>query len=280
MIREMPLKHLPPLALLILGLALFPMVSQAQCSRPISVPMSVTGFGVIAKAGELSGIVPEFLKEVGTKAGCRFVLTLVPKNRQENLFELGKADILVSAVKTERRNKLGSFVPMMQIRATLISIDGQHPPMHSAKDLYQQKTMRFVIVRGYDYGNNYQAILAELKKQGRLTFEADPLSVARTMKANPHYVTIMAPTIFAGVMLTESLAKDLLGKVRFDPLDELPWTESGIYISNTSLSHADQANLKLAVEKVASTDVVWRAYQQYYPHDILKFSFRPRETAQ
>lgn len=268
------------LAWCILAAASFPFVSQAQCSRPITVPVATTGFSMIVKSSQYSGIVPEFLVALQAKTGCQFSYSLVPKNRQENLFELGKADLLVSAVKTARRDKLGHFVHLIKVRATVISVQGQHLPIQSIQDLYQRKTMRFLLVRGYDYGVSYQAILAELSKQGRVSFEPDPLSVARGMKANPSYATIMAPTIFAGIVLTESLATGLLEKVRFDPLDELAWTESGIYISKTSLSVADQSILKLAMEKIAHTDVVWRAYQHYYPPEVLKISLRRREGGQ
>lgn len=257
-----------------------PLASQAQCSRPIHVPMTTTGFGVIAHAGQISGIVPDFLSELSAKTGCQFVYTVVPKNRQENLFELGKADLLVSAVKTAKRNKLGVFVPLVYIRPTLISIETQQPPIQNARGIFRQKGLRLIVVRGYDYGSNYQAILDEMKKQGRLSFEPDPLSVARTMKANPLYATIMAPTIFAGVVMTEPLAQALQGKIRFQPLEELPWTESGIYISKTALSQSDQESLKSSMARMANTDIVWRAYQHYYPPEVLKISLRPREAGQ
>ena len=262
----------------LIGFNAIPLPVQAECSRPIQVPVSVTGLSVVVKNNHYSGITPDFLKRVEAKSNCRFTYFQVPKNRQEFLFESGKADLLITTVKTEKRDKIGSFVPFIQIRATIISIGSAHSEIRSLADLLSRTQLKIVAVRGFDYGIGYQSILQEMAKRDRLIFEPDAISVARSMQKNANYVTIMTPTLFSGFLRTEKLLKDLEGRVRYDKLDELPWTDSGIYISKSSLSLNDQIFLKEQMEKVASTDVVWKSYLNSYPADVVKLGLRQRHA--
>ncbi|WP_395009654.1 hypothetical protein [Undibacterium sp.] len=251
----------------------------ADCSRPIQVPVAVSGFSVIANGNKFSGIMPEFLGQVEAKTNCRFVFYYVPKSRQEFLFETGKADLLIATIKTDRREKYGHFIPLIQLRATLISVEDKHPAIQNAKDLISRHKLRLVVVRGYDYGPIYQSIVEEMKALGRLAVETDPISAGRMMQNNSNYVTIMAPTLFSGVVQTEEILKNLRGKLRFDKLDDLPWNESGIYISKTSLNPSDQQYLKTQFEKYASTDAIWKSYLSYYSPEVIRLGLRPRELA-
>lgn len=262
------------------SLLFFAINAQAICSRPIQVPVAVAGLSVIFKDNKYTGIMPDFLSLIEAKSNCQFVYYYVPKSRQENLFEGGKADLLIATVRTARRDKLGTFIPLVQLRATVISMEDQHVTIQSVQDLYSRNDFRLVVVRAYDYGPAYQAILEEMNRKGRLIVEADPVSVARMMMSNPHYVTIMAPTLFFGVVQTEAMLKAMNGKLRYDKLDELPWTASGIYISHSSLTAGDQTYLKSLLEKYAATDAVWKYYQSVYPPEVVKIGLRQRDVVQ
>jgi polar amino acid transport system substrate-binding protein len=254
-----------------------PINARAECSRPMQVPVSVSGYSVIVKGNQYTGIMPDFLGLIETKTNCRFAYFHVPKSRQEYLFESGKADLLIATIKTDRREKSGYFVPLIQLRATLISIKGHNFSIQSAKDLIDKKALKLVVVRGYDYGPVYQRIVEDMNRLGRLTIENDPISVGRTMQNNANYVTIMAPTLFVGLVQTEAILKNLIGKLRFDKLDDLPWNESGIYISKLSLSLGDQNYLRSQLEKNAMTDVILKSYANYYSPEVLKLGLRRRE---
>jgi polar amino acid transport system substrate-binding protein len=134
-------------------------------------------------------------------------------------------------------------------------------------------------VRGYDYGPIYQSIVEDMKALGRLAVETDPISAGRLMQNNANYVTIMAPTLFSGVVQTEEILKSLRGRLRFEKLEDLPWNESGIYVSKMSLNPSDQLYLKTQFEKYASTDAVWKAYLSYYPPEVVRLGLRQRQPA-
>lgn len=266
----------PLRALLISTLcALATSAAQAGCSRPMNVPVSATGLSVIIADNKITGIYPELLRAL-TKEGCEFILVPVPRARQELLFETGKADLLVPAVKTPRRDEHGIFVPLTRSRATVISQDTRRPPFKSMYDLIERKDVRVVLVRGFDYGVAYQEMIEVLQRQNRLVLESDPLAVARVLKANPGEVTIMAPVILVGAMQNDARVSDMVDKLRFDPIAELPWGDNGLYISKNSLSQEDSATLLALLNRPTVASTLWKSFQTYYPASVLKESIRPR----
>jgi polar amino acid transport system substrate-binding protein len=143
------------------------------------------------------------------------------------------------------------------------------------QELLAQPDIKVALVRGFDYGQAYQALVTELEAQGRLIMEVDGLSVARLLKAGTADATIMAPSILAGAMVDDERVRDLLDKLRFEALRELPWGDSGAYISNSALGAADKAALQAALERAARSGVVWKGFQLYHPAAVLQGSIRP-----
>lgn len=244
----------------------------------MQVPVSATGQSVIIADNDISGIYPDLLRSLGGKDGCEFLLTPVPRARQELLFEAGKADLLVPATRTSRRDELGTFVLLTRSRATIISLDPKQAPFKSAYDLLERKDVRVVLVRGFDYGVAYQELMEALQRQNRLVLETDPLAVARVLKANPGDVTIMAPVILVGAIQSDARVSDMVDKLRFDPIVELPWGDNGLYISKNSLSQEDSATLLALLNRPNVASTLWKSFQTYYPASVLKESIRPRDS--
>ena len=132
-----------------------------------------------------------------------------------------------------------------------------------------------MVVRGYDYGPGYQALINELNKQKRLLFEADPTSVARILKAGGADLTIMTPYILVGAMSGDARIEDMIPKIRYESIDELPWGESGMYLSKAALNDNDETALTTLLEQAAKSGLVWKSFQSYYPDNMLKESMRP-----
>ena len=57
----------------------------------------------MVKNNHYSGITPDFLNIVEAKSNCRFIYFQVPKNRQEILFENGKA---IDSIATDKLAKV------------------------------------------------------------------------------------------------------------------------------------------------------------------------------
>lgn len=251
-----------------------------QCSRAIHVPVSSLGWSVVIKGDHYSGILPDFMQQLSLKSQCRFLFSSVPKNRQEILFETAQSDLLLPAIRTGKRDKSGRFVSLLQLRPVLISVETNQAPIQNEQALLARRDLKLLVVRAFDYGTEYQTIMKKMAQAGRLLQESDALSVARTMKKDARYVTIMTATIFEGVLAREPFVASLRGHVRYESLDELPWVDSGLYISTRSLPEQDQLYLKEEIEKLNATDLLWKLYLNYYSADILKIGMRPRAGVQ
>lgn len=250
--------------------------AHATCSRVIQVPVATIGQSVMVEGDTISGIYPDLLRSLSDKEGCTFALSDVPRARLEVLFETGRADLLIPASKTPKRDAVGTFVALVQNRATLLSIQSSRPTIKTLRELQDNPKLKVALVRGFDYGHVYQDLVALLGKQGRLILEVDALSVARLLKAGTADLTIMAPTILAGAIQGDERVRDLQDRLRVEPLEELPWGTSGVYISNhAALSPQDRATLQDAMERAARSGEVWKAFQHYYSPAILKGSIRP-----
>lgn len=94
---------------LTLGLYLFSHANaHAKCSRVIQVPVSPIGQSVLIDGDNVNGIYPELLRSLTDKEGCSFAFSEVPRARLEILFESGRADLLIPATKTQKRDMSGT----------------------------------------------------------------------------------------------------------------------------------------------------------------------------
>ncbi len=265
---------------LLLTLALvLPMQAVAACSRVINVPMAATGLSVIADRNSISGgIYPDLLQSLQEKNQCSFAMQLVPRARLELMFKDGRADLLIPATRAPVRDAFGIFVPLIYNRATLISVKASRPLITSAAELLDQPALKVVLVRGFNYGAAYEALIEKLTLQGRVTYEPDPLAVARTLKLDSNWLTIMAPSILVGAIRNDARFSDLLKKLQYEPIKELPWGDSGAYVSKKSLAAADQKLLQSLLENAARSGSVWKGFQAYYGNDVMNEGVRPRSA--
>jgi polar amino acid transport system substrate-binding protein len=249
--------------------------AHAGCSRVIQVPVAAIGLSVLVNGDSITGIYPDLLRGLTDKEGCSFSLSAVPRARLEVMFETGRADLLIPATKTPKRDALGTFIGLVQNRPLLLSLQSRRPTITSVRELLEQPALKVALVRGFDYGQAYQDMLNVLSQQGRLILEVDALSVARLLKAGTVDVTIMAPTILAGAVQGDERVQDMVDKLRMETLEELPWGSSGVYLSNSSLSPQDKSALQDALERAARSGDVWKSFQRYYSPAVLKSGIRP-----
>ncbi len=253
------------------------LTAHAGCSRTIQLPVAPIGLSVFEAADKsIRGVYPDVLRSMASKEGCEFVFSMVPRARLEALFEAGRADMLVPASRSSARDAHGLFIPLIQSRATLVSLSADRLQLRSAQDLIERKEIRVGVVRGFDFGPNYQALIKELSAQGRLVSDVDAASIARLLQNNVVDVTIMAPSILVGTLHVDPKSAGLIDKLRSEPIEELPWGESGIYLSKTALNEADRLALQELMERAARTGMVWKAFQRYYPAAALNGSIRAR----
>ena len=266
--------------LLALGLGGLPLLAPAQghvCPRALQVPVAPIGLGVTVNKGRVGGIYPDLLRGAVAADNCPVNFVVVPRARQEWMYETGQADILLPARRSPRRDRSGIFVPLIQSRAALVSLRDLRTPLHGLDELQQHHELRVAVVRGYDYGDAYQALLKELAAQGRLQEAADPVSLVRTLDAGTADLAIVTPTIVTGALREDEHLKAWLPRLHVTIVEDLPWGDSGVYVSTlSSLTPADRQLLQDLLARVARSGAAWRAFQHYYPEDTLGQTVRAR----
>ncbi|MGM9483978.1 substrate-binding periplasmic protein [Roseateles sp. NT4] len=249
--------------------------AEARCSRSIHVPMAPIGLSVSFDDAKPQGIYPTLLREVAAGAQCQFDMHKVPRARLQTLFDAGQADVLVPASATPTRDVLGEFVPLIQVRASLITLDPEMPVPRSLAELLAQPDYKLVVVRGFSFGAAYDGAIATLRQRQRLLEEADPAGVARALRQGLAQATVMTASILVGTLVVEPDLNPLLKRLRVEPLEELGWGASGLYLSRRSLTEADRRTLRLAFGQVARSGRVWQLFNELHPPGSLGGSIRP-----
>jgi polar amino acid transport system substrate-binding protein len=250
--------------------------ASAVCTRVLQVPISPVGISVTIKGDVISGIYPDILRDVGAKLACQFNFTPVPRARQEALFQVGESDILVPAVHSDERDKYGYFIALVQTRAMLISIDATRAPIGNFSQLLERADMRVAVVRGFDYGPAYFALLDKLKTKGRLYQETSPANVARLLKEGIADVTIMPPSTMAATIVGDARIEAMMDKLRVEALVELGWNDAGLYLSRRSMPAELRHALEAEVATVALSKTVFDRFRLALPARLINVSMRPR----
>ena len=209
--------------------------ANANCSRVIRIPLlalnsaSNNSEGEV-KQGDLSMKLIQLMNEFGEKHGCQFAFTQVPKARQWQLFESGESDILLLLTRVEKREEVGFFMPIFQLKPAIVSNKKFISGNLSLKKIQENKKINLILVRGFDYGDSYRAFVQKMEKEKRVSYEPDTFSVAKSMIYKEDAVTIMVPTIFEDVLTNEKIVSPLIGNVRYSEIVVWPWVDVGIYI--------------------------------------------------
>jgi polar amino acid transport system substrate-binding protein len=249
--------------------------ARAGCSRPMEVPMAAAGLSVSFDSGRSSGLYPTLLREMGGTNGCDFQMHRVPRARLQRMFESGQADLLIPASASPSRDADGEFVPLIQVRASLLTLERDKAAPRSVAELIAQPGYKLAVVRGFTFGPAYDQAIAALRAQRRLIEEPEPAGVARALRQGLAQASIMTANIFIGTLLLEADLAPLVKQLRIEPLEELGWAESGVYLSRHSLGEADRRVLRTAFAQAARSGRVWQLFTDSYPAGSLNGSIRP-----
>lgn len=268
--RKSTARWIVPLAGLLLAASV-----QATCTRPIEVPMAPIGLSVGFDGERAAGIYPTLLRELASSARCEFVVRKVPRARLLRMFETGQADLLMPASASPARDADGEFVPLIQVRASLLTLAGDRPPPRSLAELLALPDYKLAVVRGFSFGSAYDNAISVMRSQKRLVEEADAAGVARALRMGMAHATVMTASIFIGTLVGEPELSPLVKQLKVEPLEELTWSESGIYLSRHSLREPDRRTLRAAFTQSARSGRVWQLFNDIHPPGSLGESIRP-----
>jgi polar amino acid transport system substrate-binding protein len=248
--------------------------AQANCTRPLQVPMAAIGVSVSFENGKAGGIYPTLLREVAESTRCQLDVHKVPRARLQTLFDAGQADLLIPASATPARDATAEFVPLIQVRVSLLTLqDGAVP--RSLAELLAQPDFKLAVVRGFSFGTAYDSTIATLRQRNRLIEEPDPSGVARALRQGLAQATVMAASIMVGTLVSDTELQPLLKRLRVEPLEELGWGASGLYLSHRSLGESERRLLRTAFGQAVRSGRIWQLFNEHHPPGSLGMSIRP-----
>lgn len=249
-----------PVVLLLFALQVLAAPAQAACSRPLKVVISPMGRNMMVEAdGSVSGVVPDFLKLVASRTGCRFEFTSVPRARAHVLFENGEVDLIPGTTRTDERDQLGLFVHMYNSRAMLIALAGRLPPELELEQV-GQRGLSLGAVRGNNYGPEYLRLVEQAGNLPRLSLVPDPDTAARMLAGGRFDAVLAGPSVFA-----EAAQRAGLGdKVAVTAVHGMQPAQVGIYLHRKAVPAADQAQLREAIATLVTRGEYSRLVRQYY----------------
>lgn len=228
------------------------------CSRPIKVAFSSIGREMmVSPNGSLSGIAYNFLTEVAERTGCRFDFQSMPRARAWVLMEQGEVDLIPAAVPTARRDHFGIFLDhLLNQDIALLSLKKSGLTIHNLDELIHSH-IRVDVVRGYDYGPEYKALLANPALRPRVSETVDPDNIARKLLAGRTDAFLMPPSVFIEAAIKEGIEEQIVAQ----PL-ALPAPRDGMYLVTSHLSKQDATTLLDSIKALNNEGEYIRFFRQ------------------
>lgn len=244
----------------------------AECSRAIVVPAAPTGFNVRVAEDTVSGVYPDWLREVGRRAGCNFQFPVVPRARADSMvMDSGTADMLLPASQNAERDKKAQFVHFISLTPNLITLGSATNIPRDLRTLISKTRWRAAMVRTYSWGDEYDGLLRDLAAEDRLEYANDLETVARLLRLGRVEFTILPPTLLYSALQAGAVpgAGMQAGEFRYTVLAGLPRSRVGAYFSRRTLNPADFELLHTAATKAARDGTLKHYFERYYPADVV-----------
>lgn len=241
----------------------------ADCSRTIVVPASPTGFNVKVVDDVATGVYPDWLREVGRRAGCQFQFPVMPRARADSMvFVSNQSDMLLPASQNADRDQKGQFVHVINLTPTLITLHSASNVPKDLRALLARTDMRAALVRSYSWGNEYDALVRELAAENRVDFVNDLETIGRMLRVGRVDFTILPPTLLYSALQIAS-AGIQTGEFRYTALGGLPRSKVGAYLSRQTLSAADLDVLITHMLRASRDGSIRTYFEKYYPQDVV-----------
>ncbi|MDR7307627.1 transporter substrate-binding domain-containing protein [Rhodoferax saidenbachensis] len=247
----------------------------ADCSRVIVVPAAPTGFNVKVVDDLVTGVYPDWLRDVGRRAGCQFQFPVMPRARADSmLFVSNQSDMLLPASQNAERDQKAQFVHVVNLTPSLITLHGLPNVPRDVRALLGRTNMRAALVRSYSWGDEYEALVRELMAENRVDFVNDLETIGRMLRIGRVDFTILPPTLLYSALQIAS-AGIQTGEFRYTALAGLPRSKVGAYLSRQTLSTTDLDLLSSQMLKTSKDGSLRAYFEKYYPQDVVAADISP-----
>lgn len=170
----------------------------APACGPYSVAMYEFGALYYRNADQsFSGIDKDVIEALARRSGCILEQRLDSRVRIWDQLARGTLDITVSGVETAERLKLAEFYPYISTRNFALLRKTLAPQFTGAEAFLAAREHRIAVVRGFRYGPQLDALIQQLREQGRVDEVADMPTLLRVLKAGRVSLIFVHPFILA-----------------------------------------------------------------------------------
>lgn len=234
--------------------------AEPDCVRPYVVGASAMGSNmVITPDNQVQGTYAQVLAQIERTSACRFVYEIAPRARILTYLKRGYVvDLLVPIIRTKERDEVAEFVPLLKSHVMLVyhqRVSGD------ALAALKAGTIKVNVVRGFDYGPEYQALLEWLRAKNQLEEVNDPATIVRKILAGRADATLMVPQN----MTAEAAELGLEKQLRSVALAEIPPNYSGVYLSRLRLSAEERSALRNQFQRLLKSGEFWKIFTAHTP---------------
>ena len=220
--------------------------------------------GVLGDTGPASGIDKDIIDELARRTGCRFDGFLDSRIRTWTSLQAGVLDMTVSGVSTPEREEFVHFIPYIKVRNQLVVRSQPSPSPTTVEAFIKNPKLRLGVVRGFHHGEGFEALIADLRRQGRVDEYADADIVARVFALGKVDGLISQPLVW-GPLSTKHRLGD---KVRFLPGLANDVTVAGLALSRARVAETDVLLMGKGIEGMRADGTLMKIFSRYLPADL------------
>lgn len=214
-------------------------------------------------SGRFGGLDKDFFDALAERTGCRFEFHLESQPRLWARLARGDFDMASWVVWSEERAAIVRIIPLMSGRMTAVT--WRDAGIKGEAEFLADARLRAVAIRQALYGAGYDALLARLRAEGRVSEVAD-FDIAWRAFAGRRVELILAyPWSLAGQ------PADVLSQLQFSDWHAgAPATISGLALSRRTVREADAVKLEQALRTMRQDGSLAQLMGRHLPIDVMR----------
>jgi polar amino acid transport system substrate-binding protein len=209
-----------------------------------------------------AGLDADVVDELKKRSGCAFSTILMPRARIWKSIEVGTLDMTGSGIETSERTRFGYFFPYI-LQKNFALVSRQIPAdVRSLQDFIARTDLRWGVVRDFSYGEYYDPLLKELRRQNRIHELPTQIATFRMMQAGRIAGMLAVPMIYKE-LLPEMQATSAVRIADWAP-EDLP-VRAGLVLSRARFSEAEAQEWGALIESMNRDGTMLRLLGKYLP---------------
>lgn len=213
--------------------------------------------------GRFAGLDKDFFEALAARSGCKLVFQLESQPRLWVRLARGDVDMASWVVWSEERAALVRIFPLMSGR--MMAVTWRDADIKGEPAFRSDARLRAVAIRQALYGAGYDALLADLRLQGRVSEVADFDTAWRAFAARRVELILAYPWSLAGQ------PPELMAQLQLSDWHAgAPATASGLALSRKTVREADALKLEQALRKMQQDGSLAQLMARHLPLELIR----------